>query len=282
METPLISIIVAVFNNARDLPQCLASVRAQSFTSRELIVVDGGSTDGTVDILREHSDQIAYCESSSDRGVYDAWNKALQHVKGEWVCFLGSDDRFHDTGVLQRMAPIIGGAYPKYRLVYGRLNIMDRDERLLETVVRPWPAIRQAFFAGTTMVPHTGAFHHRSLLQLHGGFDRHFRIAGDYDFLLRALKSENALYVDREILVDMRVGGMSSSPRNIYVSLREIARARTKNGVTALSPLLTVRRFMALGGLVVMRICGPRALGMLIDVYRFARRHVGRRQLARR
>jgi glycosyltransferase involved in cell wall biosynthesis len=282
VETPLISIICAVFNNAQDLPQCLASVAAQSFKSRELIVVDGGSTDGTVDILREHSDEIAYCESSPDRGVYDAWNKALQHARGEWICFLGSDDRFHDAGVLQRMAPVMAGAYPGYRVVYGRLNITASDGRLLETVVRPWPELRKRFFAGTAMLPHTGAFHHRSLLRLHGGFDPDFRIAGDYDFLLRALKSEDALYVDHEVVVDMRVGGMSSSPRNIYLSLQEIARARTKNGITAPSALLTVRRFTALAGLAVMRICGPRALNSLLDVYRFSRRHLGRRQVARR
>ena len=282
METPLFSIIVAVFNNARDLPRCLASVAAQSFTRRELIVIDGGSTDGTVDIIRSSSERIAHWESGPDRGVYDAWNKALPHAKGEWICFLGSDDRFHDAGVLERMAPIVAGAYPGHRLVYGRLNIVAGDGRLLETVVRPWPALRQRLLAGTAMLPHTGAFHHRSLFELHGGFDPGFRIAGDYDFLLRELKAADPLYVDGETVVDMSAGGMSSSPRNMYLSLQEIARARTKNGVTAPSPLLAVRRSMALAGLAAMRICGPRVLGSLVDAYRFSRRRMGRGEMARR
>lgn len=282
MDAPLISIIVAVFNNARDLPQCLAGVAAQSFTSRELIVIDGGSTDGTVGIIRDNSDWIAYSESSPDRGVFDAWNKALPHAKGEWICFLGSDDRFHDAGVLERMAPVIAGAYPGHPLVYGRLNITARDGRLLETVVRPWPELRPGFLAGTAMLPHTGAFHHRSLFDLHGNFDPSFRIAGDYDFLLRALKSAGALYVDGEVVVDMCAGGMSSSPRNMYLSLLEIARARAKNGITAPSPLLTARRMMALAGLAVMRVCGRRALSWLVDAYRFSRRHAGRNEMARR
>jgi glycosyltransferase involved in cell wall biosynthesis len=275
--TPLISIIVAVFNNAKDLPRCLAGVAAQSFTSREVIVIDGGSTDGTVDIIRDHADRIAYWESGPDRGVYDAWNKALPHAKGEWICFLGSDDRFHDDGVLERMAPTVAGAYPKHRLVYGRLNITARDGSLLETVVRPWPRLRRGFLAGTAMLPHTGAFHHRSLFDAHGGFDPAYRIAGDYDFLLRALKSANPLYIDAEVVVDMCAGGMSSTPRNMSLSLREIARARAKNGITAPSPLLTMRRFMAFAGLAVLRVCGPRALGSLVDAYRFSRRHWGRR-----
>ena len=88
----------------------------------------------------------------------------------------------------------------------------------------------------------TRGVHHRSLFDAHGGFDPDFRIAGDYDFLSRELKTQNALYLDREILVDMGVGGMSSSPRNIYLSLQEIARARAKNGITSPSPLLTARR----------------------------------------
>jgi glycosyltransferase involved in cell wall biosynthesis len=279
---PLVSIIVAVFNNARDLPRCLASVAAQSFASRELIVIDGGSTDGTVDIIRESGDRISYWESGPDRGVYDAWNKGLAHAKGEWICFLGSDDRFHDAGVLERMTPIIAGAYPGYRLVYGRLNITARDGRLLETVVRPWPEVRQRFLAGTAMLPHTGALHHRSLFDVHGNFDAGFRIAGDYEFLLRELMTADALYVDGEILVDMDVGGMSSSPQNMYLSLQEIARARAKNGIKALSPLLSARRLMALAGLGVFRICGRRALSSLVDAYRFVRRNLGRDQMARR
>jgi hypothetical protein len=206
----------------------------------------------------------------------------LRHAKGEWICFLGSDDRFHDAGVLERMAPVIAGAYPEYRLVYGRLDIIARDGRLLETVARPWPELRHRFFAGTAMLPHAGAFHHRSLFDLHGGFNPDFRIAGDYDFLLRALKSQSPLYVDREVVVDMREGGMSSSPRNLYLSLREIARARTQNDIKALSPLLTVRRLAALAGLAVMRVCGRRAGNSLVNAYRFSRRQLGRSAMARR
>jgi hypothetical protein len=95
--------------------------------------------------------------------------------------------------------------------------------------------------------------------------------------LLRGLKTGSALYIDGEVVVDMCAGGMSSSPRNMYLSLREIARARAKNGITAPSPLLTMRRFMALAGLAVLRVCGPRALAALADAYRFTRRHLERR-----
>lgn len=273
---PLVSIIVAVLNNARDLPRCLASVAGQSFASRELIVMDGGSTDGTLDIIRENGDRIAHWESAADRGVFDAWNRALPYAKGEWICFLGSDDRLHDPGVIERMARIVIAAHPGYRVVYGRLNIVAGDGSLLETVVRPWPELQRGFLAGTSMLPHTGAFHHRSLFDVHGRFDASFRIAGDYDLMLRELKTANALYVDGETLVDMGAGGMSSSPQNMYLSLQEIARARAKNGVAAFSPLLTARRLMALAGVVVLHLFGRRALDALLDVYRLLRRRSGK------
>jgi glycosyltransferase involved in cell wall biosynthesis len=270
---PFVSIIIAVFNNARDLPRCLASVAAQSYTSRELIVIDGGSTDGTVDIIRQNSDWLSYWESGPDRGVYDAWNKALPHARGDWVCFLGSDDRFHDDGVLERMAHIAATAYPRYRLIYGRLNMVAGDGRLLETVVRPWPRVKEQFLAGTVMLPHAGTFHHRSLLNPRG-FDANFRIAGDYDLMLGELKGADALYVDSETPVDMGGGGMSSSPQNMYLSMVEIARARAKNGLTTPSPRLALRRLMALSGLLVLRLFGRRILTLLLDTYRL----LGRRR----
>lgn len=273
---PLVSIIVAIFNNARDLPRCLASIAQQSYAARELIVIDGGSTDGTLEIIRANSGGIAYWESGPDHGVYDAWNKALPHTRGEWICFLGSDDCFHDARVLERMAPIITGAHPGHRVVYGRLNIVTGDGQLLETVVRPWPQVKRQFLDGALMLPHAGTFHHRSLFDVHGPFDSAFRIAGDYDLLLRELKIADALYVDGEILADMGGGGMSSSPHNMYLSLLEIARARTKNGLTAPSPRLALRRLMALAGLAVLRLFGRRALNLLVDTYRLLGRRRGK------
>jgi glycosyltransferase involved in cell wall biosynthesis len=275
-EAPLLSIVVAVINGARDLPRCLGSVAEQSFKARELIVMDGGSTDGTLEIVRDNSDWIAHWESGPDSGVYDAWNKALAYARGDWICFLGSDDYFHDRRLLERMAPIARGAFPSYRLIYGRLNIVAGDGRVIENVARPWPKIKRQFLAGTLMVPHPGTFHHRTLFDVHGIFDSGFRIAGDYDLMLRELKIADALYLDGEILANMGGGGMSSSPQNMYLSLSEIARARAKNGLTTCSPRLTLRRMLALAGLTVLRLFGSRAFNLLVDVHRFFGRRRGK------
>ena len=88
---PVTSVIVAVYNGAKTLQRCIDSVSNQTYPHKELIIIDGGSADGTVDILRANNDKIAYWKFKPDRGIYHAWNKALEHVQGAWIYFLGSE-----------------------------------------------------------------------------------------------------------------------------------------------------------------------------------------------
>ncbi len=83
-QNPLISVIMAVYNGADSVRRCIDSVSAQTYQNRELIIIDGGSQDGTTDILKKNNDKITYWESKKDRGIYHAWNKALKHARGEW------------------------------------------------------------------------------------------------------------------------------------------------------------------------------------------------------
>ena len=265
---PRISIVIAVLNAAGVLARCLDSIAAQTFADYEVIVVDGGSTDGTLEQLRSRAAMIAHWESGPDSGVYEAWNKALAHARGEWICFLGADDRLHDADVLARIAPRLAGAYPAARVVYGRLNVIDADGRLLETLDRPWVKIRSAFRAGLVMVPHPGVLHHRSLFDQHGMYDASFRIAGDYDLLLRELATRDALYLDELVTVDMQIGGISGRPESLLLAFEEIRRARAKSGVRAASPRLRLKILLARVAMAVYRLAGPRALRWLIDLFR--------------
>jgi glycosyltransferase involved in cell wall biosynthesis len=88
----MISVIVAVFNGAKTLQQCIDSVAGQTYPHKELIVIDGGSIDGTREILEGDATKLAYWVSEPDRGIYHAWNKALARARGDWICFLGADD----------------------------------------------------------------------------------------------------------------------------------------------------------------------------------------------
>jgi len=267
MERPLISIVVAVLNGARALPACLDSVFAQTHRGWELVVIDGGSTDGTVDYLRAHAGRLGYWVSEPDRGIYNAWNKALAQAKGEWIAFLGSDDRLHDAGVLADLAR--AAAATRHRIVYGRMDLITRDGRVAHTVGKPWASSRGEFAAGF-MFPHPGALHHRSLFAEHGAFDESYRYAGDYEFLLRELLKRDAEFLDR-VVVDMAVLGMTARPQTVHRVLLEVARARRAHGLAGASLRLRAALATSWLGARVHALLGERAFNVLADAYRVAR-----------
>jgi len=229
-ELPLISLIIAVFNGAATLPRAISSVTGQTYANKELIIMDGGSIDGTVDIIAANNDQISYWESKPDSGVYNAWNKALSHAAGEWIYFLGADDYLCHRNVLNDIIPYLIKYESKTRIVYGRVNVVAENGKVIGSYGDQWHRLRRRFKA-VMSIPHQGVFHHRSLFELHGRFDESYRIAGDYEMLLRELKTNAARFVPSVQVANMQYGGMSSSPLHSIHSLREIARSRKKNGV---------------------------------------------------
>lgn len=226
---PLISVIVAVFNGVETLKRCIDSVSTQTYKNSELIVIDGGSADGTRDLIERNSQHIVYWESERDRGIYHAWNKALEVAHGDWMYFLGADDYFVDDYVLARIASHLKHGSTFARVVYGCVDLVRKDGSVIETFGSQWNRKR---FTQLMTLPHQGVFHHRSLFQEFGHFNEEFRIAGDYEFLLRELKSRDPIFVVDVTIAAMQFGGMSSDQRFSIETLREIRRARTLNSVT--------------------------------------------------
>ena len=226
---PLLTVIVAVFNGAATLQQCIDSVAQQTYPNKELIIIDGGSRDGTVDLLEANREQIRYWISEPDRGIYNAWNKGLARAKGEWICFLGADDYFWDARVLERLAGQLEKLPPDIRVAYGQIMMVNSDGTSLYPVGEPWEKIRGRF-RQVMCIPHQGAMHRRSLFEQHGQFDESFRITGDYELLLRELKVTNAFFMPDVITVAMRQGGISSAPANSLLLLREVRRAQRLHG----------------------------------------------------
>lgn len=227
---PKISVIVAVYNDAGTLQQCINSVARQSYPNKELIVIDGGSTDGTVEILRANQVKISYWISEPDKGIYNAWNKALPQVRGEWICFLGADDFFWNAQVLEQMASQLVTISPDIRIVYGRIMLLNKEGENLHTIGEPWAKVKTRF-KQVMCIPHPAVMHRRSLFEQHGNFDESFRIAGDYELLLRELKTAEAVFIPGIISVAMRQGGVSSDPTNTLAALLELRLAQQKNGL---------------------------------------------------
>lgn len=226
-----ISVVTAVFNNRETIGAAIDSALSQVDVEFELIVIDGGSTDGTLDVLRAYGDRLALLVSEPDRGMYDALNKGIQLATGDVVGFLHSDDLFADESVLTRIAAAF--AVPDVGAVYGDLLYVNKEDPGI--VVRYWRA--GGFSKGRLewgwMPPHPTFYVRRSVYQRLGMFDLRYRIAADYDTMLRFL-GNGQVRVDYipEVLVRMRLGGASNrSFANIARKSQEDYLALRRNGV---------------------------------------------------
>lgn len=228
-DTPLITIIIAVFNGVKTLQQCIDSVAQQTYPNKELIVIDGGSRDGTVDLLKENQEHISYWVSEPDQGIYNAWNKGLVQTNGDWICFVGADDYFWDPLVLEKMARQLALTPPNIRVVYGQVMLLTSDGVSLHSIGEPWGEVMNRF-KHMMSIPHQGVMHRSTLFELHGVFNESFRIVGDYELLLRELNANNAVFVSDVIVTGMRQGGISSNPEHSLTVLREMRRAQVMHG----------------------------------------------------
>ncbi len=261
---PLISIVVAVFNGSTTLQRCIDSVAGQTYPHTELLVIDGGSKDGTVELLEANRKKVDYWISELDRGIYHAWNKALNVAQGGWVYFLGADDYFVDEHVLACVAPYLKSGMTDARIVYGRVNLVRNDGSTIGTFGGPWN--RRKFMQVMTL-PHQGVFHHRSLFD-HGGFNEAFRIAGDYELLLRELKMHDPLFLADTTIAAMQFGGMSSEGRLAVETLQEFKRARELHGITTVSPLWRWALIKAYVRRGVFRVFGQEWARTATNLYR--------------
>jgi glycosyltransferase involved in cell wall biosynthesis len=228
---PLITIIIAVYNGAKTLQHCIDSIVQQTYPHKELIIIDGDSTDETTSILQANSAHINYWVSEPDRGIYNAWNKGLRKSTGEWVCFVGADDFFWSPKVLENFIPHLIQQPAAIRIVYAQVMLVNADFEELFVVGQTWQDAKKRF-TQIMSIPHPGTMHRSTLFSEHGQFDESFLIAGDYELLLRELKSADAVFINDLIVMGMRQGGVSSSPQNTLQQLFEVRRAQIKNGLT--------------------------------------------------
>lgn len=199
----------------------------------ELIVVDGGSDDGTLDIIRANEDLIAHWVSEADEGIYDAWNKGVRAATGDWVGFLGADDYLSGRGVLGSMREALLSAPQEVVLVYGRVNYV-RGGAVVGRKGAPWRSpwrFPDRFTRNSLTVAHPLAMHRSRVFRDHGLFDTRFRIAGDTEYLLRILRTGEAMFLPDVTTVNMAVGGVSSSPAHGRRLAEEIRRLRSRHGL---------------------------------------------------
>lgn len=187
MVTPLVSIITPSYNQCLFLEQTILSVLNQSYTNIEYIVIDGGSTDKSVDILRRYSDRLAYWVTEPDRGQAHAVNKGLSTAKGELLGWINSDDILLPTTV-QRAVEVFEQE-PDIDVVYGRVDRIDETGRILPTPILPKDRVtlNSTNAIGENLVNQAGAFWRRSVMEITGLLNEDLQYSMDGEYWLRML-----------------------------------------------------------------------------------------------
>jgi glycosyltransferase involved in cell wall biosynthesis len=220
-QYPLISIIVAVFNGAKTLERCIDSVVQQSYPNKELIIIDGGSTDGTVELLKAYQKNISYWISEPDNGIYEAWNKGLTHASGDWVAFLGADDIYLPDALQAYAGYLLEHQNMQLDYVSSRVNLV-RDNVVIRTIGKPWS---WNAFRRYMNVAHVGSLHSKALYKKYDVYDTGYKICADYELLLRPRASLKAGFLNMPT-VNMNIGGASDS----IMAIQETMRAKVTSG----------------------------------------------------
>ena len=216
-----ISVITVCLNSAATIGDTIESVLAQDHPDVEHIIVDGASTDGTMDVVRRYGDRIAKVVSEPDRGMYDSANKGLRLATGDVVGMLNSDDFYAAPDVLSTMARTF--AERDVDVVHGDLDFIDPQD--VTRITRRFRSreFQPGDFRRGWHPAHPTFYVRRKILLEIGGFDEQYRIASDLDIMMRVLEVRHArsAYIPR-VLIKMREGGLSNG------SLRRIWRANVE------------------------------------------------------
>lgn len=265
-EKLLITIITSTLNADEYLPKIIESIRGQTYRNIEWLIIDGGSNDGTLDILHQNEDVIDYWLSEPDKGIYNAWNKGLDRATGEWICFLGADDVLWDAHVLERMAGYLEKLPLNVRVAYGQISLVNRRGDSICTLGEPWEQSGRRF-KQIMSIPHPGAMHRHDLFKQRGYFEETFRIAGDYELLLRELTTGTAAFVPL-ITVKMQQEGISSAPGNSLAQLREVRQAQRMHGQCFPGRLWLIAMARVYLRLLLWKVLGERLTRKSLDIYR--------------
>lgn len=196
ITTPLFSIITVSYNALESIEQTILSVINQNFDDYEYIIIDGGSTDGTVDIIKKYQSKISLWISEPDNGIYDAMNKAIKLSKGEWLIFMNSGDLFYNNLILNKIF-FDSLKLNNYDIIYG--NTLTKNEK--RNINIPISKINYSFFLYNTLC-HQSVFFNKSVFFKNGYYNLEYKIISDRDLLFKVFRSKgNFFHFDNIISV---------------------------------------------------------------------------------
>lgn len=253
-DKPLVSIVTVVYNGEKHLEETIQSVLKQTYDPLEYIVIDGGSTDGTLNIIRKYEDSIDYWISEKDKGISDAFNKGIRCAQGEIIGMINADDWYDPDCIASVMEH-----FSKADILYGNQQFWNNGEKT-HLFIPNEPAMLEK----EMVLNHPAVFVKRNAYQQFGLYREDFRYAMDYELLLRFWKHGVPFFHIDSVLSNMRYEGVSD--RYWYRALIDTLRAKLVNGENAISALFyffyqfirgsTARLFLKIG------------LKWLVDTYR--------------
>lgn len=218
---PKISIVTVTYNSAKTLERTILSIINQTFSDYEYIIIDGGSTDGTLDIIRQYEDKISHWISEPDNGIYDAMNKGIRLCKGEWIHLLNSDDYYFDKNVLQNVTAHLKD--PQKFYYFTMIQKQNSQENTYKWNSGLWKLWYSAY------IPHPTMFVSNHIYRTIGLYDTSFKIAADHDMILRLLQHHIEPVYNDLICTVMVLGGTSSL--NLKKTFDDFKNVTIKNGL---------------------------------------------------
>lgn len=224
-----VSIITATYNNENTVEDTVLSVSSQTYKNIEHIIIDGNSSDNTIQIIKKHQDKIAKIISEPDKGIYDALNKGIKYASGDIICFLHADDIYADDTIIEKA--VILFSEKQTDSIYGDLQYVAKEDT--GKIIRYWKSGEFTFskLKKGWMPPHPTFLVKKEIYENCGVFDTNFKIAADYDIILRFLgKHKISTAYFPKVMIKMRIGGESNkSLKNIIKKMKEDVKALKKN-----------------------------------------------------
>jgi len=218
-----ISIITVTYNSISTIENCLSSIIKQTFKNIDYVVVDGSSTDGTLDLLKKNSKHISTLISQPDNGIYHAMNKGISSAKGDIIGFLNSDDFYYSDQIIDRVVKVFSED-PSLEACYADLIYVDQKDT--SRVIRYWKSdkFKSGSFIKGWSPPHPTFFVRSSVYKRYGNFNLKYKFASDVELMMRLIEvcKIRVKYIP-EIWVKMRTGGVSNKNlRNILIQNKEV------------------------------------------------------------
>jgi len=210
-ELPLVTIVTVVLNNKEGLEKTIKSVINQTYPNVEHIVIDGGSTDGTLDIIKKYENCIDYWVSEKDKGIYDAMNKGIDVASGKWINFMNAGDKFHNDSVLMKI-----NLSDSYDLIYGKVILISNDAYNGKVIGRK---VKKDDFFFKMPICHQAIFHKKDAFEKIGKYNTSYKISADHEWILRLLSNNCSMKFYDLIVAEYLMDGFSEN--KLLLSKRE-------------------------------------------------------------